>query len=75
LLTKNREKDNIIFISSNPLRIVAAIKQGFQTIPIVQFESSNQQDFQLNLVENYILKVRLLTEMKAHLQCNFSILT
>lgn len=35
VLTKNRGKQNLIFMSSDPFRIVAAISQGFNTIPIV----------------------------------------
>jgi hypothetical protein len=45
ILTKNRHIRNIIFISSNPFRIVAAIKGGFQTIPVIPFESFYRFDF------------------------------
>lgn len=45
VLTKNRSKENLIFISSNPFRIVTAIKYGFLTIPVIQFESFYRDDF------------------------------
>jgi hypothetical protein len=35
VLTKNRLKENLIFISSNPFRIITAMKGGFLTIPII----------------------------------------
>ena len=34
LLTSNRSKDEIIFMSSDPLKVVASIRQGFLTIPV-----------------------------------------
>ena len=43
-------KNNLIFISSNPVRIMAAIKGGFLTIPIIRFEASYREDFQLSLL-------------------------
>ena len=45
VLTKNRLKENLIFISSNPFRIITAMKGGFLTIPIIQFESFYRDDF------------------------------
>ena len=40
MLTKNRKKDQIIFLSANPLSIVAALHQAYQTIPIIEFEAT-----------------------------------
>lgn len=58
LLSKYRNKDKIILLSSNPFRIVTALTNGFQAIPVLPFESLHQNDFQIALVENYILKSR-----------------
>lgn len=74
VLTKNRPKDNLIFISSNPFRIVTAIKYGFLTIPVIQFESFYRDDYQLSLVEHYILKIRHLKDMKKRLRQDFKCL-
>jgi hypothetical protein len=41
---------------------------------VVQFESQTKDDFQLNLVENYILKLRHLKEMKKRLATDFKFL-
>jgi len=45
VLTKNRSKHNIIFMSSDPFRIVTSMQLGFSTIPIVPFESFYRDDF------------------------------
>ena len=45
-------------MSSDPFRIITAIQSGISTIPIIQYETFYRDDFQLNLVENYILKLR-----------------
>jgi len=74
VLTKNRHKENLIFISSNPFRIIAAIKAGYLTIPVIQFEVSYQEDYQLCLVEHYILKIRHLKDMKKRLREDFKFL-
>ena len=74
VLNKNRPKDNLIFISSNPFRIVTAIKYGFLTIPVIQFESFYRDDYQLSLVEHYILKIRHLKDMKKRLRQDFKCL-
>ena len=70
----NRKQKNIIFISSNPIRIVSAIKGGFLTIPIIPFESFYRFDFQLSLVEHYILKNRHLKEMSNKITNDFKFL-
>ena len=58
ILLKNRLKNNLIFVSSHPFMIISSINQGFCTVPMIQYESFYRDDFQLNLVENYILKIR-----------------
>jgi len=73
VLTRNRLKENLIFISSNPFRIVTAIKLNFLTIPVVQYELT-KTDFQLSLVEHYILKIRHLKDMRKRLRQDFKFL-
>jgi hypothetical protein len=45
------------------------------TIPVVPFESFYRDDFQLNLLENYILKNRHLKEMRKKIKHDFKFLT
>ena len=56
LLAKNRYRDNIILLSSKPVSIINAFNQGFNSIPIIPFDVSSNNDFQLNLIENYIMR-------------------
>ena len=49
------QKDNLILVSSNPLRIIAAINQDFMTIPVLPFETFYKDDIQLTLLENYVM--------------------
>ena len=74
VLTKNRRKDNLIFISSNPARIMAAVRGGFLAVPVLQYEVFYRDDFQLSLVEHYILKIRHLRDMKTRLRNDFRFL-
>ena len=39
------------------MRLVAAMHQGFCGIPISKFEGDEENDFELNLVENYLIKL------------------
>ena len=75
MLQKYRHKDNLIVISSDPFSIVAAMHQGYQTVPIIQFESFLRSDFQLNLVENYLLKLRYGSKVPETVKNNFKFLT
>ena len=62
MLTKNRLKNQIIFLSSKPMNIVAALMQGYQTIPIIQYDEHKKDDFQLNLIEHFFLKIKHLDD-------------
>ena len=57
ILMKNRKASRIYFLTSNIMRLVAAMKQGFRGIPISKFDSTDDDDFQLNLIENYLIKL------------------
>ena len=37
LLTSNRKPENIFLLSSNPLRVVAAMAEGFCALPIIKY--------------------------------------
>ena len=63
LLTFNREKNEIIYLSNDPLRVVAAMKQGFLTIPV---------ENKLNVLESYLIRNRNLKNMAKTLQKDFS---
>ena len=62
MLTKNRLKNQIIFLSSKPMNIVAALIQGYQTIPIIHYDEHKNDDFQLNLIEHFFLKIKHLDD-------------
>jgi hypothetical protein len=59
ILLNNRNKDKLIFISQNPISLVSAINQDFLTIPMVKYETFHGDDFQLALVENYMVTLKL----------------
>ena len=44
------------------MNIVAAIMQGYQTIPIIQYDEHFKDDFQLNLIEHFFLKIKHLDD-------------
>jgi len=75
VLSKNRLKVDIIFISSNPFNISYAIRNGYYTIPIIQYENFIKNDFQLCLLENYILIIRHLKDMRKRMKTDFLFLT
>lgn len=67
-LTKNRKPERIFLMSSNASRLVMAIKQGFCVIPVTPFKSFNFDDFELNIAENYLIKLKYFKECK-HKNC------
>lgn len=74
LLTSNRKPENIILLSGNPLRVIAAMDQGFCGIPVVKFQNFMQNDYQLNLVENYLIKLKYAKDMKSKNLSDFGFL-
>lgn len=76
LMTSNRKPGNIFLLTSNHFRIVCSKECGFCVIPITQFLCNNDQaDIQLNLVENYLLKLRYTNDMKSKNNIDFGYLT
>jgi hypothetical protein len=73
-MTGNRKKADIFLISSSPFSIVFAKDCGFSIIPMQKFIGMNKEDFQLNLVENYLLKLRYSNDMKAKNDIDFGFL-
>lgn len=63
-----------MLLSSNPFRLVSAITSGFQVIPIIPFESLHQNDFQITLIENHILRLRNLRQFAKKLRNDAKIL-
>ena len=74
MLTWHRSKQNCILMSSNPFRIVVAKSLGFPVLPVVPFEISCSQDFQLNLIEHFILSNIYLKTISRKLLTEFSFL-
>ena len=57
-LTQNRKPENIFLLSSRPFSIVAAMDHGFCSVPVIRYQQSPIDDFQLKLIENYIIKLK-----------------
>lgn len=74
LLTLNRQKHNIFLLSSNPFSVTVAMDQGYCAIPVTRFQNPNRKDYQLNLVENYLLKLRYSKNMKSKNDIDFGFL-
>ena len=56
VLFENRYKDDMIFISSCPASVVAAMKQSIPTIPVESFNYINEDDELLLMVEDYMMQ-------------------
>lgn len=76
LLLGNRMKRDMIYISSNPYRLVSAQHQGMIALPVTPFETdlSPKNEYQLCLLESYILKHRHLGNMREILKKDFRFL-
>ena len=48
---------------------------GFCAIPVIKFQCFMQNDYQLNLLENYLVKLKYSKDMKAKNQIDFGYLT
>jgi hypothetical protein len=75
LLATNRRAADIFLITSNQFRIVHCMDSGFCAIPVVKFQCFMQSDYQLNLLENYLVKLKYSKEMKTKNQNDFGYLT
>ena len=76
LMTQNRKPNHIFLISSNQLRLIAAKESGFCAIPIMQYQQNMvDDDKQLNLVENYLIKLRYSNDMMYKNNIDFGFLT
>jgi hypothetical protein len=71
LLTANRDKRSVIYVSAEPFSICCAINLGFLVIPLLEYIYVDRNDFQLNLIENYILKNRHLKGMTSKFKLDF----
>jgi hypothetical protein len=47
----------IVFFSSDPVGILAAKVNGFPCVPVTPWKFEDQGDYQLCLVENYLLRI------------------
>ena len=74
-MTRNRKLGNIFLITSNQFRLIVANQSGFCVIPITKFQANMENDIQLKLVENYLLKLRYTNDMKSKNNIDFGYLT
>ena len=58
LLLSNRNKKQIYFMSASPHSIMNAVLQGFAVIPILPCHIIIPGDYQLLLVEQYLLRIK-----------------
>ena len=75
LMTSNRKEGNIFLLTSNKFSLIVAKQCGFCVIPIVQYQANMENDIQLKLVENYLLKLRYANDMKSKNDIDFGYLT
>ena len=71
LLTNNRNRPDVIFLCSEPEKLVTLFGLEFSIVPILPW-SGEENDIQLNIVENYLLKARLNKKMCQKLKDNFN---
>ena len=57
ILMGNRQKENLILISANACRISAAFKMGLSSIPLAEYQHAIEDDFQLSLLQQYLVKI------------------
>ena len=75
LLTNNRKEGNIFLLSANQVRLITAMENGFCVVPIMQYSDITiDTDIQLNLVENYLLKLRYFSDLKSKNDIDFGFL-
>ena len=70
----NRVKEDIYFISSDPLKIVFSLSEGFCALPTTKYEKRSKNDFILNLLEKYLINLRYFKNMKDKNHQNFGYL-
>jgi hypothetical protein len=74
LLLCSRRRSNIFLLTSNPFSLVTAMDQGFCGIPITPF-SHEVEDIQLNILENYLIKLIRSTDLGQTNINDFGLLT
>jgi hypothetical protein len=74
-MTSNRKEGNIFLLTSNKFSLIVANQCGFCVIPITQYQANMENDIQLKLVENYLLKLRYTSDMKSKNNIDFGYLT
>jgi hypothetical protein len=55
LILNNRVVSKIIVVTSNPATAITAMNMGIFSVPVAPYNSNNIVDYDLSLVENYIL--------------------
>ena len=53
-LLLNRSAEKVIFITSDPVRLIAAKQQGIRALPVKEY-SGSLQDTELEKLENYVI--------------------
>ena len=56
------------------MSIVTAMEHGFCSIPVTKFQCFSQNDYQLNLLENYLATLKNSRDMKTKNQIDFGFL-
>ena len=58
VLQHNRVAQRIIYLGTVPARLIAAMTQGYNVVPIIPFYKQYSYDFELKLVESYLIKLQ-----------------
>ena len=58
LLQGDRKRHEIFFVSSDKLKIVAAMERGYCGIPVTKYVKFDELDYQLNILEYYLIKLQ-----------------
>jgi hypothetical protein len=77
LLLSSRRLNSIVYLSGDPFKVVVARKSGFQSLPMVRWDINDQSDYQLCLVENYLLRIGFMNDQdfRNKIKDEFSYLT
>ena len=73
LFLSNRMKQNIIYLSSNILKLIVAYKGGFSPLPVVN--SAQSREFELHLLEKYFMNIKNQNDFMQRYLNDFSYLT
>lgn len=64
-----------MLLTSNQVRLIAAKESGFCAIPVVSYLNLLSNNYQLSLVQKYLLKINDINDLKTQVNKDFGFLT